>query len=177
MEPLLITERLTLRKFTRADLPVFIHYRNQPVVARYQSWENYSAADAEAFYAQQEPLEFNTDESWFQVAVVRREDGLLLGDVAVHFFDDGRQAELGMTFDVRHQRQGFAREAMAGVIDLLFNRLNKHRLVATVDARNEAAARLLEKLKFRREAHFRQNIFFKGEWGDEYAWALLRSEW
>ena len=55
--------------------------------------------------------------------------------------------------------------------------LNKHRLVATVDARKETAAGLLEKLGFRREAHFCKSIFFKGEWGNEYAYALLRSEW
>ena len=177
MEPLLTTPRLTLRKFTRADLQGFILYRNQPEVARYQSWESYNEADAEAFYAQQEPLEFNTDESWFQIAVVRSEDQQLLGDVAVHFFDEGKQAELGMTFDERHQRQGFAFESLKGVINLLFTQLDKHRLVATIDARNVAAAGLLEKLGFRREAHFHQNIYFKGEWGDEYAYALLRSEW
>lgn len=34
-----------------------------------------------------------------------------------------------------------------------------------------------EGLGFRREAHYRQNIFFKGEWGDEYLYALLRSEY
>jgi RimJ/RimL family protein N-acetyltransferase len=63
------------------------------------------------------------------------------------------------------------------VIEPLFTPLNNHRLLATVDARNETAAGLLEKLGFRREAHFRKNIFFKGEWGDVYAYALLRSEW
>ncbi|MFS9572843.1 N-acetyltransferase, partial [Klebsiella quasipneumoniae] len=25
--------------------------------------------------------------------------------------------------------------------------------------------------------HYRQNIFFTGEWGDEYLYALLRSEY
>ncbi|MBW7981661.1 GNAT family N-acetyltransferase [Enterobacillus tribolii] len=177
MELLLTTSRLTLRKFTHADLPGFIRYRSNPAVARFQTWENYTREDAEAFYAQQLPLAFNTVGSWFQIAVVRTEDGVLLGDVAVHFIDEGRQAELGMTFDEPFQRQGYAREALTAVITLLFEQLNKHRLVATIDARNDRAARLLEKLGFRREAHFRQNIFFKGGWGDEYAYGLLRSEW
>ncbi|WP_341536557.1 GNAT family N-acetyltransferase, partial [Serratia marcescens] len=70
------------------------------------SWSDYSAAEAQAFFAQQRQLEFNRDDSWFQLAVERREDGALLGDVAVHFFDEGRQAELGVTFDPVHQRQG-----------------------------------------------------------------------
>jgi hypothetical protein len=33
------------------------------------------------------------------------------------------------------------------------------------------------KLGFRREAHYRQNIFFKGAWGDEYLYALLKSDY
>ena len=91
------TPRLRLRPFTADDLPHFTAYRSHPDVARYQSWSDYSAADAQAFFAQQRRLEFNRDDSWFQLAVERREDGALLGDIAVHFFDEGRQAELGVT--------------------------------------------------------------------------------
>jgi RimJ/RimL family protein N-acetyltransferase len=29
----------------------------------------------------------------------------------------------------------------------------------------------------RREAYFRQNVWFKGTWGDEYLYAILREEW
>ena len=57
-----------------------------------------------------------------------------------------------------------------------FGKLKMHRVVATTDAKNVASYRLLEKLGFRREAHFLQNIFFKGAWGDEYQYALLHSE-
>ena len=29
----------------------------------------------------------------------------------------------------------------------------------------------------RREGHYLQNVWFKGAWGDEYQYAMLRSEW
>ncbi len=29
----------------------------------------------------------------------------------------------------------------------------------------------------RREAHFRENEIFKGEWGDEFVYAILEHEW
>lgn len=82
-----------------------------------------------------------------------------------------------MTFAPSHQRQGLAREALNTVIALLFGPLAKHRITAVVDARNLAAATLFGKLGFRREAHWRQNVFFKGAWGDEFGFALLQSEW
>ncbi|EPY6908577.1 TPA: GNAT family protein [Klebsiella variicola subsp. variicola] len=173
----LTTPRLLLRRFRTEDLPSFSHYRNLPEVARFQSWTHYGMTEATAFYEQQLSLAFAEDESWFQLAVEIQANGALAGDVGIHFFDQGRQAELGMTFSPVYQHQGYAREAMRAVMALLFEQLAHHRLMAVVDTRNSGAIKLLEGLGFRREAHYRQNIFFKGEWGDEYLYALLRSEY
>ena len=173
----LATEHLVLRPFKRADLAAFATYRNHPEVARYQSWSSCTDGDAAAFFAEQQRLVFDTDGTWFQIAAERQLDGMLLGDVAVHFFDDGRQAEIGMTFDVAAQRQGYATEAVTRVVQVLFDDLRKHRIVATVDTRNPRAQQLLERQGFRREAHYHKNIYFKGAWRDEYLFALLRCEW
>ena len=54
-----------------------------------------------------------------------------------------------------------AHEALNAVIALLFGPLAKHRITAVVDARNLGAAALFGKLGFRREAHWRQNVFLK----------------
>lgn len=166
-----------LRPFIQADLVRFTAYRSQPEVARYQSWSSFSQEDSLAFFREQENLVFNKDDSWFQIAVIRQQDGELLGDVAVHFFDDGRQAELGVTFDRAFQGQGYATEAVTRVLDLLFKDLQKHRIVATVDSRNLPAQHLLEKQGFRREGSYKENILFKGSWSDEYSYALLKQEW
>lgn len=173
----LLTERLLLRPFTRADLETFTAYRADPEIARYQSWSHYTREDAERFYAQQDGLAFNVDDSWFQIAVERRADGALLGDVAVHFIDEGRQAEMGVTFARDSQRNGYALEACARVIELLFDELGKHRITATVDADNRTAQRLLERQGFRREGEYRRNVYFKNAWSDEYGYALLHDEW
>jgi RimJ/RimL family protein N-acetyltransferase len=170
------TQRLLLRPFRRSDLPAFAQYRGDPEVARYQSWSAFTQQDAEAFFAQQDGLVFDLDGTWFQVAVERSADGVLLGDVALHFFDEGRQAEIGFTFARAHQGAGYASEAVGCVLSLLFGELGKHRVVATVDVDNAPAARLLERLGFRREGHYIQNVYFKGKWADEYSFALLAHE-
>lgn len=171
------TTRLVLRPFRQSDLAPFTAYRNEPEVARYQSWSSYTAQEADAFLEQQTGLVFDTPDTWFQIAVERKEDGVLVGDLAVHFFDDGQQVELGVTFDLAGQRCGYAQEAASALVELLFAGLGKHRLVATVDVLNLRAQRLLDALAFRREGHYRENIFFKGAWGDEYSYALLHHEW
>jgi ribosomal-protein-alanine N-acetyltransferase len=35
----------------------------------------------------------------------------------------------------------------------------------------------MERLGMRREAHFVENLWFKGRWSSEYWYAILRSEW
>jgi len=36
---------------------------------------------------------------------------------------------------------------------------------------------LFRRLGFRREAHFVEHVWFKGGWGSEFVFALLRREW
>jgi RimJ/RimL family protein N-acetyltransferase len=48
---------------------------------------------------------------------------------------------------------------------------------ASVDPRNQPSVALLEKVGMRQEAHFRQSLFWRGEWVDDIVFAMLRSEW
>jgi RimJ/RimL family protein N-acetyltransferase len=50
-------------------------------------------------------------------------------------------------------------------------------VIARVDARNAASARLATRLGMRQEAHLRENEWFKGEWTDEIDFAVLAQEW
>ena len=58
-----------------------------------------------------------------------------------------------------------------------FEELGLHRIAGRLDARNEASARVLERLGMRREAHLVENEFVKGEWTDELVYAMLEQEW
>ena len=76
-----------------------------------------------------------------------------------------------------HQGCGLATEALGSVLGYVFDTLAKHRASAVTDAVNQAAAALLRRLGFRLEAHFVEHVWFKGAWGSEYRFALLRREW
>lgn len=81
--------------------------------------------------------------------------------------NDGFQCELGCTLSKEHQGKGFATEAMKNTIDYLFNSLNKHRITASIDPRNIESIRLVERLSFRKEAHFKQSLLIDGKWVDD----------
>jgi RimJ/RimL family protein N-acetyltransferase len=173
--PVLRTENLVIRAFEKKDLETFAQYRSQEVVAKYQSWTSFTYQDAVELFESMDYSTFGKEGNWYQLAITSLDSDELVGDLAVHFIDQ-EQIELGFTVCPDHQGKGVATEAVSSFLRYVFGELNKHRVVATTDAENTASYRLLEKLAFRREAHFIQNVFFKGAWGDEYQYALLRSE-
>ena len=170
--------RLVLRRFADRDLAAFLAYLNDPLVARYQSWESYTEQQARELIEQQKRREPGRPGEWFTFAAELKETGALVGHVALSVkADDARQAEMGFTFAREHQGRGLAREAAGRVLDYVFGTLGLHRVVAVTDCENVRSIALLERLGLRREAHFVENIWFKGAWGSEYLYALLRGEW
>ncbi len=85
--------------------------------------------------------------------------------------------EIGYIINKHYQRKGYAREALQAVVAHAF-RSGVHRVFAECDPRNDASWRLLKRTGFRREAHFRRNIYFrKGAdgnpvWKDTYVYAM-----
>jgi aminoglycoside 6'-N-acetyltransferase len=172
------TARLRLRRFEDTDLAPFIVYRNDPAVARFQSWDGISEAEAVAFVRDQHTAPAGVPGEGLQIAIAHRESGRLIGDCMFkRLADDPRQAEIGYTLARDAQGQGFATEAITALLAWAFPTYDLHRVIAVVDVENGASVALLERLRMRREAHFRQNIWFKGAWGDEYVYAILRDEW
>ncbi len=88
-----------------------------------------------------------------------------------------QQGEIGFVFNPEFQGMGYATEASKELLSIGFEVYDFHRISGRCDARNVASYRVMEKLGMRREAHFIHNEIFKGEWGDELVYAILREEW
>ncbi len=172
------TARLRVRRFSEADLPAFLAYRNDPQVARFQSWAATSEEEGYDFLATMDGEQPGSPGSGFQFAVALREDNALIGDVYMRLLDyDERQGELGYTLARAWHGRGYAGEAVGAVIGYAFATLGLHRLTAIVDQENARSIRLLERLGMRREGASRQSFFNKGAYRDEFQYAILADEW
>ena len=171
--------RLWLRPFQDSDLETFLAYRNDPLVAQYQSWNvPYPRESGVQFFEQLKAAHPNTQGEWYQVALELKSTGELIGDVAfcTLVYDD-RQALMGYSLARPFWHAGYAFEAVTCLLRYLFEERTLHRVIAECDVENVASWKLLEKLGFRREAHLVENILFKGKYGSEYHYALLGREW
>jgi ribosomal-protein-alanine N-acetyltransferase len=173
-----ITPRLKIRNLRESDLDAFHQYRSNPEVTRYQGFDTFNRTQAQVFIeAHSDKLRIIPGE-WVQYGIEQIDTGKIVGDCALYLqMADSRIAEIGITISHLHQRQGYAKEAMQGLINFLFREKGIHRIVETVDAENIASIQMLKSLSFREEAHFIESIFFKGRWGSEYQYAILKKEW
>jgi RimJ/RimL family protein N-acetyltransferase len=171
------TRRLCVRPLRAEDLPAFVAYRRDPVVARYQSWDGaYSMQDAEELIAERHDARFGGP-GWLQLAIVERESARLCGDCAVRgATDEPATAEIAVTLAPCAQGTGVATEALEAVLGGLFER-GFHRVFAQTDDRNHAMQRLLDRLGFRCEARLVEADWFKGEWTTLRVYAILAREW
>ncbi len=173
------TERLELRPFAPTDLEALVAIQSRPDVARYLYWDPRTAAEVrEALDAKVRSTAIVAEGDNLSLAAVLRDSGQLIGDCSLRWISaQHRQGEIGFVFHPDHHGRGYATEAAEALLALAFDDLGLHRVVGRLEARNEASARVLERVGMRREAHLVENEHVKGEWQSEVIYALLEREW
>lgn len=179
MQKILIdTERLQIRNLKITDLADFHFYRSNPEVTKYQGFDVYTIEQASEFIQGQHGKEFGNPGEWVQYGIENKKTKKLVGDCAIKLDQyDIRIAEIGITISPTEQKKGYAKETLIAILNFLFSIENFHRVTETVDAENIASINLLKSVGFKQEGHFIENIFFKGKWGSEYQYAMLKKEW
>jgi RimJ/RimL family protein N-acetyltransferase len=173
------TPRLALRPYTLDDLDALYDIQSRPGVTRYLLFEARDRDEVRKSLRQKVAARaLDYEGANLTLAVVLPETGALIGDVMLFWRSrEHRQGEIGYIFHPDHGGRGYATEAARVMLRLGFDECGLHRIIGRVDARNTASARVLERLGMRREAHFLQNEFVKGEWTDEVVYAMLEDEW
>jgi ribosomal-protein-alanine N-acetyltransferase len=174
----LTTLRLTVRNLNMTDLSDFHIYRSNPEVTKYQGFDVMDIEQAAGFIKENSTKHFGKAGEWVQYGIENRETGKLIGDCAIKLDQhEIRIAEIGISISHFEQKNGYAKEVLLGILTFLFESKEIHRVVEIVDAENIASINLLKSIGFRQEGHFIENIFFKGKWGSEFQYAMLKREW
>ncbi|GHH63013.1 GNAT family N-acetyltransferase [Lentzea cavernae] len=172
------TARLLLRPFEPGDLDDFYAYRSRPDVFRYLYDESVTREEcAELLTKLVADSELRSEGQRLALAVHLPEADRVIGSAFLKWRSvKDRQGEIGYSLHPDFQGRGYASEAAGKMLELGFDGLGLHRIVAECDPRNEPSWRLMERLGMRREAHFRELEVFKGEWGDLFVYAMLAEE-
>lgn len=167
---------MIIRRVRSNDLRDLSEYLSDPEVARYQFWEAYSAEQVAGLIECQAAVRIGDPGVALVLAVEL--DRRVIGDcqLTINSLDD-QQAEIGFRFNPQFTGRGLATQAVSAALGFAFLRLRMHRVVSCTDVRNERSWKLMERVGMRREAHFIHDCYSKGEWVDDYVYAMLDHEW
>ncbi|MGX9347784.1 GNAT family N-acetyltransferase [Microbacterium sp. KNMS] len=175
----IVTERLRLRLMDDGDIDDVHAYQSRDDVCEYLLYE---ARDRDTIVAKMAKWSQLTtlaeDDDYLVLGIEHLAEGRVIGDLYVHLKSvENRCVELGWAVHPDYQGRGYAAEAAAAIIRLSFETLGLHRIMAEIDPRNRASAALCRRLGMRCEAHFVEDLWFRGGWADTEIYAVLAREW
>lgn len=173
------TKRFILRKFTYDDFDAVHSYASVAENIIFMIWGPNTEEQTKWFInmaitkAEKEPC------TNYQYAAVNKETGKLIGACDLAVTDD--TAEIGWILHRDFWKQGFGAEMGKAMLELGFDDLNLHRIIAHCDAENYGSYRVMEKINMRREGLFLESRPAHKQsdkkYGDELSYAILKSEW
>jgi ribosomal-protein-alanine N-acetyltransferase len=174
--PILHSNRLSFRQISHADIPEILFLRSD---ARTMEFMDSAPAkdenDALAYITRANAsVVLNEGITW---GITLKGENKIIGYIgfwnmqAAHY-----RIETGYILHPDYWRQGLMSEALQTIIDYAFNQTELHSIEANVGINNKPSMALLEKNGFVKEAHFRENYFYNGEFLDSIIYCLVRGD-
>lgn len=169
--------RLLLRPLQAADADALFAIFSDAETMRYWSsaaWTSMSQAEALITAAELG----HADGSALRFGLEIVASGQLIGTCTLYgFSSSNRRCEVGYILGRAYWGHGYMAEAMPALLAHAFGALDLNRVEADIDPRNTASARLLERLRFKKEGFMRERWIVNGEICDTDYYGLLRADW
>lgn len=172
--PILESERLRFRKLTDADAPEILELRGNPETMKFIPRP--LVTDIEGALAHikmiNDKIDENIDINW---AVTEKGSDKCIGIMGFYRTQpENFRTELGYMITSEHWGKGYVTEAVKILLDFAFKTLNFHSIVAVIDSRHMASERVLQKVGFVKEAHFKEDFYYNNEFTDTVMYGLLK---
>lgn len=171
--PILITERLVLRRFTRDDAADLFAMRSSEDVMQYIARPLCKTVDDAIALIDviDNLLQGNDGITW---CICLKNSDKYIGSIGFWRIEKGNhRAEIGYLLNPAYQGSGLMQEAIEAVIDYGFKIIGLHSIQANVQPKNVASINLLLKNNFVQEAYFKEDHLHKGSFADTVIFSLL----
>lgn len=172
--PVLETQRLTLRKISMNDAADIFAIRRDPNTMKYICRPLIkSVSEAQKLIGDfQEGVRNQMNIIW---GISVKNETRLIGTIGFRSIDKHNlRAEIGYVLSPDVWGKGYASEAMTAVIKYGFSMMGLHSIEARVNPDNTDSSKVLLKQKFVKEAHFKEDMYFNGEFRDTEVYSLHR---
>ncbi len=165
--------QITIRKFTKNDIPKKVEWINNPQNNRYLHYDL--------------PLEIIKTERWFDTNAGRTDrydavieaDGVPVGLIGLLSIDyKNKKAEYYVSMgETDYKGKGIAKEASRLILNYGFNELKLNRIYLYTETDNLAAQKLFESIGFVKEGCLKEDVVSHGVFSDRFMYGYLRKNW
>ena len=138
--------RLRFRDLGDGDFEAVHEYASSPEVVEFMAWGPNTEQDTKDFLERAQRAARADPRLGYELAVVTKEDGRLIGAIGLHVAPDECQAMLGYCYRPDAWGQGYATEAAETLVRFGFDVLMLNRIWAGCDPANAGSIRVLEKV-------------------------------
>jgi ribosomal-protein-alanine N-acetyltransferase len=173
--PVITTERLLLREHIMADVPKLFNLRRNAEVMQFIHRERPKT------YQDIETLISSLNDGFKQgqliawVIALKENPNQMIGSIGYWRTDlANHRAEIGYMLHPDYWRKGIVSEALKATIGFGFEEIKLHSILANVSPANEASKQILLRHGFMKEAYFKEDHYFNGEFLDSEIYGLLK---
>lgn len=170
------TPSVRLREFRHEDFEAVCRYVTDPRVSRYLFHAPASLDEARNYLNGVIAYQRERPRAVWELAIDERRTGRHVGACNLTILSPG-EGDIGYMLHADTWGRGYASEVAGALRDAAFRDLRLERVIATVDVRNAASMRVLEKAGLRWEATYRKMRRARGLWRDCHLFTLPRIVW
>ena len=172
--PILKTNRLTLREIRNTDAREIFEMRSNKRVNQFIARDSMDKMEDSEKLVAKTILAYQNHQAigW---AAILRDSNEIIGTCGFNQIDYlNLRAEIGGELSVEYWGKNIAIEAIYAIIKFGFDKMNLHTIEAKVSPKNRGAIFLMEKIGFKKEAHFVDRIYFKNSFRDMAVYTLIK---
>jgi RimJ/RimL family protein N-acetyltransferase len=170
------TERLRLRPFQESDAASILGLFMDKGFMEYSSAPMFkSLKEADALVVRDAEKRANGER--LRLGIERLEDGAVIGYCDLFNIDrDSKKGEIGYGLLTKECGFGFMNEALLAFLNWVLNELQLNRVMAELDPANTNSEKIVMRLGFTKEGHFRENCIVNGVASDSVFYGLLKRD-
>ena len=174
--PILETTRLRLREVVDNDVEEMFFLRSNKEVMKFIPKPLAVTLD-DALDRIQMFKEHKEKEEGIHWAITQKGNDKMLGVISLFNINkENFRAELGYILHPDFQGRGIISEALQKVIEFGFEQMKLHSITAIIDPENIASEKVLQKANFVKEAHFKEDFYFNGEFLDSVHYSIINPQ-
>jgi len=166
------TERLIIRKATKADATDILEYASDEETVKYLDWAGVKTLN--------EALQGIINHHWSNPGIwviELKENQKCIGAIDIRVEPDHDKAGFGYVLNRHYWNKGYMTEALSSAFKLCFDKLDLNRVEAFHYAGNEGSGKVMQKCGMKYEGVSEQALKIKGVFRDVVRYGLIKEHW